>query len=236
MQASPYHQAALPKAKRTNCLKPIVGCVFGPVLAVGLVLGCALACLSALTLRGPQPPLGKNYEPDPTAAAQYEQSVINSLRQSVSTNGTFTIQMEDRALSAWLNTEYKTLFETYDIPQPFLWEQSEPQFQIRFDDDQILFYVENQIPLLTLNAMLTAEVKPPSTDLTIYLVAVDILKIESMGFSIEDDSATISAWIAQLLTAQIEEYQLEAGLENVEITGVSAQDGNLTLSGQVVVN
>lgn len=236
MQAPPYYQPTLPRAKRTTCLKPLVGCTVGPLLAVGLVLGCALACLSSFTLQGPNPPLGQDYEPNPTEAVLYEQSIASSLQQSVAFNGTFTIQIEDRTLSSWLNTNYETLFEDYDIPQPFLWDQSEPQFQIHFDDDRIFFYVENEVPFVTLNAMLTASVSPPNTDLTAYLIDVDIIRIESMGIDVEDDSVTISAWVIELITDQVEAYRVEAGLGEIVISEVSAQDGILTLRGQVATN
>ncbi len=235
MQPFPYAQPSrLPKPKRTNCLKPIVGCILGPMLSVGIIFGCLLACISTLSLQGPTPPLGKNFEPNPTEAALHEQSIVNALQSALaSTNNSFTIQIEERALSSWINTEYKRLFETYDIPQPFLWEYSEPEFQVSFENEQILFYVENHLPLLTLNGLLTAQISPPNTELTTYLVDVDIVKIESMGLAIEDDSATISAWITEIISDQIEDYRTSLGIENLEITEVIAQDGILTLRGQI---
>lgn len=233
---APYYQPQpLPKPKRTNCLKPIIGCVFGPVLAIALVVGCLIAILSALSVQGPEPPLGSDFEPDPTAAAQYESNIVNSLAQSVTNgDGTFSVQMDDQALSSWITEEYDTLFEEYDIPEPFLWQYDEPNFQIRFNDGQILFYVENEVPFVTLSGMLTAEVSVPTTDLTVYILDIDIIKFEAMGLDFEDDSTTISAWLTELITDQIEQYRQEAGLGDIEVTNVRSEDGILTIQGRVV--
>lgn len=230
----PYYAPPLTKVKRTNCFKPLIGCTLGPLLVVGVALACVFACLSVFTMRGPEPPLGDDYKPDPTQAARYEQSVIRSLEQAVNSDGSFTVQIEAEQLSSWLNVEYETLFEKYEIDRPFLWEYSDPQFQVGFEDGEILFYVENQIALVTASGLVTAVVAPPNSELNDYLIDIDILNIESMGIDLEDDSVTLSAYLSELITDQLTAYKDQIGIGELEVTAVTSEDGVLTLSGQIV--
>lgn len=233
-QPQPYYALPLPKAKRTNCFKPLVGCTLGPLLVMALGLTCIFACISIVTMQGPEPPLGDDFEPNPVEAAVYEESVIQSLEQAVNSDGTFTVQIAAEGLSSWINTEYKTLFEEYDIPRPFIWDYSNPQFQIGFENGVILFYVENQIALVTASGLVTAAVAPPNTELNDYLIDIDIVSIESMGINLEDDSLTLSAYLTELITDQLEQYQTETGVSNLEVTEVTSEDGVLTLRGRIV--
>jgi hypothetical protein len=223
----------LPSPKRTNCFKPLVGCVLGPLLTLGTLLLCVVLCLALFSARGPEPPLG-DFEPDPTAAAQYERQVLNDLSAAAaSRDGLFTVQIEQKALSSWLNTEYDTLFEEYDITRPVIWDYSTPEFQVQFADGQIYFFVGNNIPVVNTNFLITARAFPPTTAFTTALIEVEVISIETGGFQLEEDSATIGARLSELITDQIIAYKQQANIESITVTTVTAANGVLTISGTI---
>lgn len=223
----------LPSPKRTNCFKPLVGCTLGPLLAIATVFLCVGLCLVVLSARGPEPPLG-DFEPDPTAAAVYEQQVLNELSNSAARgDGLFTLQLEEAALSSWLNAEYETLFEEYDITQPAVWNYSTPEFQVSFADELIYFYVGNNVPIINTSILITARAFPPTSTFTTTLIDVEVVSIEAGGFSLEEDSATIGARLSELITDQILDYQQQANINEIQVSSVVVGNGILTISGTI---
>ena len=231
----PQQAAPLPPPKRTNCLKPVVGCILGPLLLATTGFACVVLCLAFIASRGPERPLGNDFEPDPTAAAQYEQDIIEDL-QNASAGSPFIITINENALSSWLNLEYEELFERYDITLPDYWSYADPVFQVGFDDGHIYFYVENDVPVVSLGTLITAEVFVPNPAFTDYLIGIDIVRIEAGGFNLEEDSATISARLSELITDRIEEYRADVDLNAITVTSVDANDGILTISGTIAAD
>lgn len=224
----------LPSPKRTNCLKPLVGCTAGPTLLVMGILVCLVACLAVLSANGPEPPLGDDFEPDSTLAAQYEQQILDDLTNaSTSGNGLFTLQIEQRALSSWLNAEYEGLLETYDIAYPPIWNYRDPEFQVSFVNDQILFYVDTNVPAINTAVLVTARAFPPTIGNPDIIIDIDITNIEAVGFNLEDDSATLSADLSRVITDQIRQYQRDTGVGTITVTSIFTTNGVMTISGSV---
>lgn len=232
MGYAPAPPPSLPPPKRNNCLKPIIGCTMGPLLLLTVVVGCVGLCLTFVASRGPESPLGDDFEPDPTAAAQYEEDILNDLADAAGSE-TFSISIEQEALSSWINLNYEDVFERYEVSLPDYWDYADPTFQIGFDDNRIYFYVSNDVPLVNLGTLVTAEVFPPNAAFTNYLIGIDILRIEAGGFRLDEDSATISARLSEIITDRIEYYRDEAGLGTIAVTAVQAREGILTISGTI---
>ncbi|NDJ85201.1 MAG: hypothetical protein GYB66_04895 [Chloroflexi bacterium] len=238
MQPSPnyYQQVMIPQTRRKgpNCLKPVIGCTFGPILLVLLIGACSFACLAALALSGSDA-LYDNFEPDRAEAQTYENSIENTLQTALSSgSGRFTLRIREREFSSWLNYEYQDLFAKYDMTGDENWEYVDPEFQVRFRNDQVHFYAGNQFAVVTLGTVIKAEVAPPPKELSRFLVDINITEVTIGGLNLGNDSfSSLENDLAEILTDQIETYAVQAEISDISIESVEAREGILTITGQI---
>ncbi len=227
---------AVQNKQRTNCFKPMVACVLGPILAMTCLVGCACACVGVLAFTSPAPP-DPEFEPSRTLAQSYEDSIVDTLQNAVSTGGTFILNIQDDAFASWLNLEYKDLAEKYDLVGRDSWQGMDPEFQVQFDNGEIQLYVGQDIAFFTLGSLVAAELSPPASEFSPYLIDINITTIKIGGLEFDESSSrrSLERRLAEVLTDRLEAFvQLTAGIERIEIDTVLAEDGILTLTGHTV--
>jgi hypothetical protein len=133
-----------------------------------------------------------------------------------------------------LNYEYQDLFARYDMAGDESWEYVDPEFQVRFQDDQVHFYAGNQFAVVTLGTVIKAEVAPPPKEFSRFLVDIRITEVTVGGLNVGNDSFTsLENNLAEILTDQIETYAAQAEISDISIESVEASEGILTITGQV---
>ncbi len=216
------------KRQRPNCLKPLVGCTLGPVLLFTCMLSCVCAVLTSLSLTSPAP-IFTNFTPDPTQAAAYPTSIHTSLQSANS--GTFTIAIAQENFSSWLNYEYQSLFEKYEITGSEHWHRVEPVFQARFENQEIELYIGIDWAVFTLGNIITAELSAPTSDLSPNLVEVEITSLKIGGLDTDSSQKSLETWIEEILTDPINDFVQSAAIRSIQIEDITIDEGILTLSG-----
>lgn len=223
---------AVPQQSGSNCAKPIFACVIGPLLLLGCLVGTACACVFVVA-RGNPDPLYEDYEPNQELADNYERSIINSINIAPQ-GGAFEISIQDEEFSSWLNIKGEELLDQIDVGNRRFNERARPsEYQVRFEDQEIQFYILFDLPLFDLAALITAEVSP-SSDPT----SDSIIELEVTGFkfgSLDILSAVEGEFETDLgdlfVDRFLNEIEETRGTRDVSITSINVDNGVMAIQG-----
>ncbi|MCB9436035.1 MAG: hypothetical protein H6673_03465 [Anaerolineales bacterium] len=215
--------------------KILLACCLAPVIIAACLMLCACGALFAFANGGPDP-LYADFKPDSTLAAQYENRMAAAVADAGS-GGNFTVSFTDKEFASWLNLELDQYLDENEVQDEDTWRQLDPEFQAKFDNNEIHFYANFDLRITKFAMLVTGTISPvSSTAFSDQLLDIQITGMEFGAFDVGqeniDNSQDLGDTLSEILTDQLVDYAELQG-KTVTITSVTAEGGTLTLQGSV---
>lgn len=220
--------------KSSGFPKVLIACCLAPFIIAFCLMACACGALFALANGGPDP-LYADFKPDPTLAARYQTNVVNAL-QTAGSNGTFTVSFTDQEFASWLNLELDKYLDENEVQDEETWRQLDPEFQVKFDNNEVHFYANLNFRITKLAILVTGTIAPTAPNApSNQLLDIRVTGMKLGAFTVNEQdisNSNLGQSLSEILMDQLTDYAETQG-RTITITNVTAQNGTLTLQGRL---